>query len=225
MTFAGTISGAGTLAQVGAGTLTLSAVNSHSGGTSVSAGTLSVSTDLNIGSANALLTLDGGRLLTTAGHRQPAAGQAGGGRRHDRQWRLCRPVFRAHHRRRGADLAGAGTVTLAADSSYTGGTTIAAGTLRLGDGGTTGSIVGDVANAGTLVFDRSNALVFDGVDQRHGRGGPAGRRHDHADRGERLYRPDQRCRRPAAGRRHDRRRRQRGERRAPRRHRHDRRAR
>ena len=60
-------------------------------------------------------------------------------------------------------MTGAGSVTLAADNSYTGGTTIAAGTLRLGNGGTTGSVTGDVANNGTLVFDRSNALVFDGV--------------------------------------------------------------
>ena len=119
--------------------------------------------------------------------------------------------------------AGPGTTVLTGANSYTGGTTIAAGTLRLGDGGTSGSIVGDVANDGTLVFDRSNALVFDGVISGTWRGGPAGHRHDHADRGEQLYRRDQRHRRPAAGRRLDRRRRQRGERRAPRRHRHDRR--
>ena len=94
-------------------------------------------------------------------------------------------------------VTGAGSVTLAADNSYTGGTTIAAGTLRLGNGGATGSVTGDVANNGTLVFDRSNALVFDGVDQRQWRARPAGHRHDHADRGEQL------CRRrpasPAAG--------------------------
>ena len=60
-------------------------------------------------------------------------------------------------------VTGAGSVTLTADNSYTGGTTIAAGTLRLGNGGATGSVTGPVANAGTLVFDRSNALVFDSV--------------------------------------------------------------
>src|SRR5207249_9662751 len=45
---------------------------------------------------------------------------------------------------------------------YTGGTTISAGTLQLGNGGTTGSIAGDVANNGTLAFDRSDTLTFAG---------------------------------------------------------------
>ena len=48
-------------------------------------------------------------------------------------------------------------------STYTGGTTIAAGTLQLGNGGTSGSIVGDVANSGTLAFNRSDSLTVAGV--------------------------------------------------------------
>ena len=35
--------------------------------------------------------------------------------------------------------------------------------LRIGDGGTAGSVVGDVANEGRLVFDRSDAIAFDGT--------------------------------------------------------------
>ena len=45
-TFAGVVSGGGTLSQTGAGTLTLSGSNSHTGGTSVGTGTLAVSSDL-----------------------------------------------------------------------------------------------------------------------------------------------------------------------------------
>ena len=56
-----------------------------------------------------------------------------------------------------------GTLTLTGDSSYTGATTIAAGTLQLGNGGTTGGIVGDVTNNGTLVFNRSNDLILAGA--------------------------------------------------------------
>ena len=48
-------------------------------------------------------------------------------------------------------------------NSYTGGTTISAGTLQLGNGGTTGSIVGDVTDNGTLAFNRSDAITFGGV--------------------------------------------------------------
>jgi autotransporter-associated beta strand protein len=59
--------------------------------------------------------------------------------------------------------AGTGTTILTGDSSYAGGTTISTGTLQLGDGGTSGSIVGNVANSGSLVFNRSDTLTFPGV--------------------------------------------------------------
>ena len=48
-------------------------------------------------------------------------------------------------------------------NTYTGGTTISAGTLQIGNGGTTGSIVGGVADNGTLAFDRSDNMNFGGV--------------------------------------------------------------
>ncbi|RCS15693.1 hypothetical protein DUT91_25445, partial [Phyllobacterium salinisoli] len=47
-------------------------------------------------------------------------------------------------------------------NTYAGGTEISAGTLQLGDGGTAGSIVGDVLNDGTLTFNRSGTLTFAG---------------------------------------------------------------
>ena len=57
----------------------------------------------------------------------------------------------------GLTKAGSGELILTGDNSYTGGTTIAAGTLQLGNGGTTGSIVGNVVNNGTLVVTHSGA--------------------------------------------------------------------
>ena len=57
----------------------------------------------------------------------------------------------------------AGTTALTAASTYTGGTTISAGILQLGNGGTTGSITGDVANNGTFAVNRSDAFSFGGV--------------------------------------------------------------
>ena len=56
-----------------------------------------------------------------------------------------------------------GTTILTATNTHSGGTTIEGGTLQLGNGGTVGSIVGDVVNRGTLVFNRSNALIFGGA--------------------------------------------------------------
>jgi outer membrane autotransporter protein len=60
---------------------------------------------------------------------------------------------------------GTGTTILTGDNTYTGGTIIHPGaTLQLGDGGTTGSIVGNVNNiGGTLVFNRSNEYDFGGT--------------------------------------------------------------
>src|SRR5690606_29922252 len=58
---------------------------------------------------------------------------------------------------------GGGTLTLTGDNSFTGTTTIAAGTLQIGNGGTTGSIAGDVTNDGALAFNRSAVLAYGGA--------------------------------------------------------------
>jgi outer membrane autotransporter protein len=58
--------------------------------------------------------------------------------------------------------AGDGTLTLSADNGYSGVTTVSAGTLQIGNGGTTGSITGNVANDGTLAFNRADAMTFGG---------------------------------------------------------------
>ena len=64
---------------------------------------------------------------------------------------------------------GAGTFTLTGASTYNGGTTINAGTLQIGDGGTTGTIVGNVVNNAALGFNRSNAYTFAGTISGSGR--------------------------------------------------------
>jgi autotransporter-associated beta strand protein len=61
------------------------------------------------------------------------------------------------------EKTGAGTTILATDQTYTGGTTIAAGTLQLGDAGTAGNILRDVTDNGTFAFNRSDVLRFDGT--------------------------------------------------------------
>ncbi len=57
---------------------------------------------------------------------------------------------------------GAGTVILTATNTHAK-TVIGGGTLQLGNGGTTGSVLGDISNAGTLAFNRSDDLTFSNV--------------------------------------------------------------
>jgi autotransporter-associated beta strand protein len=59
-------------------------------------------------------------------------------------------------------MAGSGTLVLAATNTYNGQTTISAGTLQVGSGGTTGSIGSSsgVTDNGVLAFNRSGSISF-----------------------------------------------------------------
>lgn len=60
-----------------------------------------------------------------------------------------------------AEQTGTGTTILTGNNTYSGGTVIRAGTLQIGDGGTTGTLGrGSVENNAALVFNRSDTLTL-----------------------------------------------------------------
>src|SRR5262249_8988776 len=60
------IGGSGGVTKAGSGTLTLSAANGYTGGTAINGGTLSISSNANLGAAVTALSFDGGTLSNTA---------------------------------------------------------------------------------------------------------------------------------------------------------------
>ncbi|AZO53359.1 autotransporter outer membrane beta-barrel domain-containing protein [Mesorhizobium sp. M8A.F.Ca.ET.057.01.1.1] len=141
-TYAGVISGSGAVSQIGAGTTVLTGDNTYTGGTTISAGTLQLGNGGTSGSISGDVT-DNGTLAFNRSDAVTFAGVISGS---------------------GAvNQIGTGTTTLTADNTYTGVTTISAGTLQLGNGGTSGSIAGNVTNNGTLIVDRSNGVTLAGA--------------------------------------------------------------
>ncbi|KQZ79330.1 hypothetical protein ASD55_01010 [Rhodanobacter sp. Root561] len=142
VTFNGLISGSGSLLQAGAGTLVLTGANTYAGGTTIRNGTLQLGNGGTTGSIIGNVTNDGSLVFN----------------------RSDDVSFNGLISGSGSLLqAGAGTLGLTGANTYTGGTTISNGTLQLGNGGTTGSITGNVTNNGSLVFNRSDDVSFDGI--------------------------------------------------------------
>lgn len=63
----------------------------------------------------------------------------------------------------GITKSGAGTLLLTANNTYTGSTSVSAGTLQIGDGGTTGFVSGNITNSGVIRFNRSDSIAVSGV--------------------------------------------------------------
>jgi fibronectin-binding autotransporter adhesin len=143
VTFGGTISGTGAFVQSGSGTTILTGVNTYTGTTIIERGTLQVGNGGTTGQIGSGALVNNGTLAFNRSDMLTVASDLSGA---------------------GAlKQMGPGTLVLTGANSYAGGTTIEGGTLQLGDGGTSGSLVGDVHNDSVLAFNRRDSVSFDGV--------------------------------------------------------------
>lgn len=156
------IQGTGGIDKTDIGTLVLNGDNTYSGGTTVSGGVLNVSADNNLGVHDTALTLNGGTLQYGKGFdtdRQVVLGEYGGGIDTNGNTATLSTALTGSGK---LTKVGKGTLTLTADSNATGGTTIDGGVLQLGNGGTTGAVIGDIEDNTGLAVNRSNTLTLDG---------------------------------------------------------------
>ena len=138
LTYGGVIAGPGALTKIGSGHLTLTGANTHSGGTTIAAGTLTATASALPGDVanQSALVFEQFADATFAGILSGAGS---------------------------VTKFGPGNLTLTGDNTHTGVTTIFSGTLSIGAGGTTGKLGGDITNHAALVFNRSDDLTFTGV--------------------------------------------------------------
>lgn len=144
LTVSSIISGAGTLtAAGGSGTLILTGTNTYTGITTINSGnTLQVGIGTTIGTLGAADVVDNGILnIKHSGIVTMANAISGSGE---------------------LTQSGGGTLILTGANSY-GATTISAGTLQVGNGGTTGTLgTGSVTDNTALLFDRAGTLSVSG---------------------------------------------------------------
>jgi len=159
----GAIHGAGTLVEVGNGTLVLRGNSDYFGGTIITgSSTLLVGNDNALGSGG--VTMNNGTTLGFIGNYSILNGVQLNGNGYFWVTNNATAV-------EGGDITGsgnliktgAGTLTLAGNNSYSGVTVISNGVLKIGDGfggGFTGTLgLGNVTNLSALVFNRDNLTV------------------------------------------------------------------
>jgi fibronectin-binding autotransporter adhesin len=141
VTIGSAITGTGTI-TTGGGTLTLTAANTMTGTITVNAGTLQIGNGGTTGSISAAPLVNNGSVVVNRSDNLTINSLISG--------------------TGNLTQAGTGTLILPADHTYTGLTTVSAGTLQIGANGTTGSIPGDILDNATVEFNRSNNFTHAG---------------------------------------------------------------
>ncbi|MEI9999334.1 MAG: autotransporter-associated beta strand repeat-containing protein [Verrucomicrobiota bacterium] len=170
-TFSGILSGSGSLAKAGAGTLLLSGANGYSGGTTINGGTIQAGSASALGGANGSLLINNGTFdlngfntsvgalngtanATITNNAGPGsrltigAGNGGG---------TYAGVLADGDGTLGLDKSGTGTEILTGANTYTGGTQVLQGTLTAGSASAFGQ--GSLTNNGTVNAGNGNHAI------------------------------------------------------------------
>ena len=137
----GVISGSGEVTNIGTGIIAFTGVNTYSGGTTISNGTLVIYMG---GSITGNITNNANLMFNTNSEYTYSGVISGTG---------------------SVSKIGLQTLIFTGNNTYSGGTTINAGSLSVGNGGTTGAILasGNIENHGNIIFNRTINQSISGI--------------------------------------------------------------
>lgn len=168
-TFGGIISGTGSVNKQGTGTTILTGASTYSGGTTLTNGIVNFAASNNFGTG--AITFNGGALQWAAANTADVSNKfsALGASGATVDINGNNVTFASALTGTGGltveNTAGGSTLTLTGVNLYTGTTTVKGGTLRIGNGGTTGQVAGNIAleNNSNLIINRSDAITYPGA--------------------------------------------------------------
>jgi outer membrane autotransporter protein len=144
-------SGPSGLAKVGGGTAVLSGLNTYSGGTSITGGTLSVASDGNLGAASGRLSIGGGTLATTASFTSQRAVTLAGAAGIDVGFATTLTLAGTISGAGGLVKLDYGTLVLSGANTYEGGTLLADGIVEVASDGNLGAASGGLGFSGGML--------------------------------------------------------------------------
>jgi fibronectin-binding autotransporter adhesin len=159
--FAGTISGIFTLVKTGSGALTLQGNSTYTGQTVLAGGVLAAGSDTCLGDSQTGLLFSGGTLRVTGASWHSASRDItwqGGGIEVTEAGNTF-AIGQSLGGTGSLTKTGPGTLALTGHNTYTGGTTVNAGTLR----GPVDSLPGNIVNNATVIFDETADETFAGA--------------------------------------------------------------
>jgi fibronectin-binding autotransporter adhesin len=162
LTLGGMVSGTGSLTKTGAGSLALLAANTFSGGLLLQGGN---TTFISGGLGSGALSLSNARLTWAPGNTQDISNRSitfttGTATLDTGTNRVVLASAIGNSGEGTLEKRGSGTLVLAGNATHLGGTLISEGTLQLGNGGSTGSVEGNITNNAALVIHRTGELFL-----------------------------------------------------------------